>query len=87
MCCSDVAAGRERGRLHELPDNVVEAFVKESAASGIDVFRIFDSLNWLENLRPVIAAVRNHTNSLAEAAICYTGDILDPSCTMFFLTM
>ncbi len=60
------------------PDNVVEHFVRESSQAGIDVFRIFDSLNWLENLRPVIAAVRNHTKSLAEAAICYTGDILDP---------
>jgi len=60
------------------PDNVVAAFVKESASAGIDVFRIFDSLNWLENLRPVIAAVRTETKSLAEAAICYTGDILDP---------
>jgi pyruvate carboxylase len=60
------------------PDNVVEAFVRESARSGIDVFRIFDSLNWLENLRPVIAAVRNQPNAIAEAAICYTGDILNP---------
>jgi pyruvate carboxylase len=60
------------------PDNVVEAFVRESAKGGIDVFRIFDSLNWLENLRPVIAAVRNQPNAIAEAAICYTGDILDP---------
>jgi pyruvate carboxylase len=60
------------------PDNVVEHFVKQSAQAGIDVFRIFDSLNWLENLRPVVAAVRNHTSSIAEAAICYTGDILDP---------
>jgi pyruvate carboxylase len=60
------------------PDNVVAAFVKESAAAGIDVFRIFDSLNWMENIRPVIATVREQTNSIAEAAICYTGDILDP---------
>ncbi|HEX3147494.1 MAG TPA: pyruvate carboxylase [Gemmataceae bacterium] len=60
------------------PDNVVEAFVRESARAGIDVFRIFDSLNWLDNLRPVIAAVRNQPNAIAEAAICYTGDILDP---------
>jgi pyruvate carboxylase len=60
------------------PDNVVAAFVRESAQAGIDVFRIFDSLNWLENLRPVIAAVRNQPNAVAEAAICYTGDILDP---------
>jgi pyruvate carboxylase len=61
------------------PDNVVEAFIKESARAGIDVFRIFDSLNWLENIRPAVAAVREHTTALAEAAICYTGDILDPT--------
>ncbi len=60
------------------PDNVVAAFIKESAAAGIDVFRIFDSLNWLENIRPAIATVREQTNAIAEAAICYTGDILDP---------
>ncbi len=59
------------------PDNVVEGFVKESSQAGVDVFRIFDSLNWLENIRPVIAAVRK-TPGIAEAAICYSGDILDP---------
>jgi pyruvate carboxylase len=60
------------------PDNVVKAFVKESAAAGIDLFRIFDALNGLPNLRLAIDAVRN-TGMLCEAAICYTGDILDPS--------
>ena len=59
------------------PDNVVEAFVKESAQAGIDVFRVFDSLNWLPNLKPAIDAVRK-TGAICEAAICYTGDILDP---------
>jgi pyruvate carboxylase len=59
------------------PDNVVKAFVKESAEAGIDLFRIFDSLNWLPNLKLAIEAVRN-TGMLAEAAVCYTGDILDP---------
>ncbi len=59
------------------PDNVVKAFVKESAQAGIDLFRIFDALNWLPNLRLAIDAVR-HTGMLCEAAICYTGDILDP---------
>jgi pyruvate carboxylase len=68
------------------PDNVVEAFVRESARAGIDVFRIFDSLNWLENIRPVIAAVRNQPNAIAEAAICYTGDILDPKRDKYSLT-
>src|SRR5579875_2541825 len=60
------------------PDNVVQAFVKESAQAGIDLFRIFDALNGLPNLQLAIEAVRN-TGMLCEAAICYTGDILDPS--------
>ena len=58
------------------PDNVVRAFVKEAAEAGIDVFRIFDSLNWVPNMKVSIEAVRN-AGALAEAAICYTGDILD----------
>ncbi|HEY8666185.1 MAG TPA: pyruvate carboxylase [Tepidisphaeraceae bacterium] len=60
------------------PDNVVKAFVKESAAHGIDVFRIFDSLNWTTNLKVAMETVLNHTDAVCEAAICYTGDILDP---------
>lgn len=59
------------------PDNVVQAFVKESAQAGIDLFRIFDALNWVPNLRLAIEAVRE-TGMLCEAALCYTGDILDP---------
>jgi pyruvate carboxylase len=66
------------------PDNVVKAFVKESAQAGIDLFRIFDALNWLPNLKLGIEAVRN-TGMLAEAAICYTGDILDPERTKYDL--
>src|SRR5207249_9022838 len=60
------------------PDNVVKAFVKESAQAGIDLFRIFDALNWAPNLRLAVEAVRD-TGMLAEAAICYTGDILNPA--------
>jgi pyruvate carboxylase len=59
------------------PDNVVTAFIKESAQAGIDLFRIFDALNWVPNLRLAIEAVRN-SGMLCEPAICYTGDILDP---------
>ena len=59
------------------PDNVVQAFIRESAANGIDIFRVFDSLNWLPNMRIPMEAVRG-TKSICEAAICYTGDILDP---------
>jgi pyruvate carboxylase len=59
------------------PDNVVEAFIVESAAQGIDIFRVFDALNWLPNMKHSIEAIRK-TNKVCEASICYTGDILDP---------
>ena len=59
------------------PDNVVAAFIDEASAQGIDIFRIFDSLNWLPNMKASMEAVRK-TRSVCEAAICYTGDILDP---------
>jgi pyruvate carboxylase len=58
------------------PDNVVNRFVAASAKAGIDVFRIFDCLNWVEGLKPCIDAVVQ-TGKIAEAAICYTGDITD----------
>ncbi len=60
------------------PDNVVRFFVNEAAKSGMDIFRIFDCLNWVENMRVAIDAVLE-TGKLAEGAICYTGDLLDPS--------
>ncbi|WP_425057748.1 Pyruvate carboxylase [Sporomusa carbonis] len=58
------------------PDNVVTEFVKKSAAAGIDVFRIFDSLNWLKGMTVAIDAALA-TGKIVEPAICYTGDILD----------
>jgi pyruvate carboxylase len=66
------------------PDNVVKAFVQESAQAGIDVFRIFDSLNWVPNMTVAMDAVL-HSGALCEAAICYTGDILDKSRTKYDL--
>lgn len=60
------------------PDNVVESFVKQAATSGIDVFRVFDSLNWVENMRVAMDAVIE-SNKVCEGTICYTGDILDPN--------
>lgn len=59
------------------PDNVVRYFVKQAAAGGMDLFRIFDCFNWVENMRVSIDAVCE-SGKLAEGAICYTGDILDP---------
>ena len=60
------------------PDNVIREFVDKSANAGIDVFRIFDSLNWVKSMEVAIDAVRQ-SGKVAEAAICYTGDINDPS--------
>ncbi|MCC6982868.1 MAG: pyruvate carboxylase [Bauldia sp.] len=60
------------------PDNVVRYFVQKTAEAGMDLFRIFDCLNWVENMRVSIDAVLE-SGKLAEGAICYTGDILDPS--------
>ena len=58
------------------PDNAVRYFVEKSAEAGIDVFRVFDSLNWVENMKVAIDAVLK-TDRLCEAAICYTGDLFD----------
>jgi pyruvate carboxylase len=66
------------------PDNVVRQFVRQAAGDGIDLFRVFDALNGLPNLFLAIDAVRD-TDALCEAAICYTGDILDPRRTKYSL--
>ncbi|MBT2605197.1 pyruvate carboxylase [Bacillus sp. ISL-53] len=67
------------------PDNVIEEFVEKSAQAGIDVFRIFDSLNWVKGMELAIDSVRKN-GKIAEAAMCYTGDILDPSRRKYDLT-
>src|SRR6266567_3599388 len=59
------------------PDNVVQRFVEEAAASGIDIFRVFDSLNWARGMAVAMESVRK-TGKICEASICYTGDITDP---------
>ena len=60
------------------PDNVVQAFVAQAARSGVDVFRVFDSLNWVENMRVAMDAVID-ANKVCEGTICYTGDMQDPA--------
>ncbi|KYD04389.1 Pyruvate carboxyl transferase [Heyndrickxia sporothermodurans] len=64
------------------PDNIIREFAKLSADAGIDVFRIFDSLNWVKGMEVAIDAVRQ-TGKIAEASICYTGDINDPFRTKY----
>jgi len=66
------------------PDNLIREFVKHSAEAGIDVFRIFDSLNWIKGMTLAIDSVRE-AGKIAEASICYTGDILDPTRTKYDL--
>jgi pyruvate carboxylase len=60
------------------PDNVVQSFVARAAKTGVDVFRVFDSLNWVENMRVAMDAVLE-ANKVCEGTICYTGDLLDPA--------
>jgi len=67
------------------PDAVVAGFVRHAAAEGMDIFRIFDSLNYLPNLRVAMEAVRG-THGVCEAAVCYTGDILDPDRAKYSLS-
>ncbi|MDG1430577.1 MAG: pyruvate carboxylase, partial [Paracoccaceae bacterium] len=59
------------------PDNVVQEFVRQAAVTGVDVFRVFDSLNWVENMRVAMDAVVE-ANKVCEGTVCYTGDILNP---------
>ena len=66
------------------PDNVIKKFIKVSSEHGIDVYRIFDSMNWLENMKLPIEEALN-TGKIVEGAICYTGDMLDPKETKYTL--
>lgn len=61
------------------PDNLIEKFVAQAWETGVDIFRIFDSLNWMESISPAIEHVRKNTQGLAEGTISYTGDVLNPN--------
>jgi len=78
ICFQMLLRGANAVGYTSYPDNVVRQFVRESARQGIDIFRIFDSLNSIENMRVSIDAVLE-TSAICEPAICYTGDILDKS--------
>jgi pyruvate carboxylase len=66
------------------PDNVVQFFIRQAAAAGVDIFRVFDSLNWVDNMRVAMDGVIE-SGGVCEAAICYTGDIFDPQRPKFDL--
>jgi len=78
ICFQMLFRGSNAVGYSNYPDNVVAGFVKHAAAAGMDIFRVFDSLNYLPNLEVAMNAV-NETHGICEAAICYTGNILDPA--------
>ncbi|MBN8459972.1 MAG: pyruvate carboxylase [Verrucomicrobia bacterium] len=77
ICFQMLFRGSNAVGYSNYPDNVVAGFVKHAADSGMDIFRIFDSLNYLPNMEVAMTAAREHGKVLCEAAICYTGDIND----------
>ncbi len=78
ICFQMLFRGSNAVGYSNYPDNAVAGFVKHSAEAGMDIFRVFDSLNYLPNLKVAMEAV-NETHAVCEAAICYTGNILDPA--------
>ena len=84
ICFQMLFRGSNAVGYSNYPPNVVAGFVKHAAGAGMDIFRIFDSLNDLPNMRAAMEAVRG-TQSVCEAAVCYTGDILDPKRTKYSL--
>ncbi len=77
--------GRNTVGYTPYPTEVTDAFVAEAAASGVDIFRIFDALNDITQMRPAIDAVRATGTAVAEVALCYTGDLLDPNESLYTL--
>ncbi|WP_102160774.1 pyruvate carboxylase [Zhihengliuella halotolerans] len=77
--------GRNTVGYTPYPSEVTDAFVAEAAATGIDIFRIFDALNDVSQMAPAIAAVRKTGTAVAEVALCYTGNLLDPAEDLYTL--
>jgi pyruvate carboxylase len=85
ICLQMLLRGRNTVGYTPYPTEVTEAFVHEAAETGIDVFRIFDALNDVEQMRPAIQAVRATGTTVAEVALCYTGDLSDPGERLYTL--
>jgi len=85
ICLQMLLRGRNTVGYTPYPTDVTTAFVEEAAATGIDVFRIFDALNDVEQMRPAIEAVRATGTAVAEVALCYTGDLSDPGESLYTL--
>ncbi|MFD8432880.1 pyruvate carboxylase, partial [Streptomyces coelicoflavus] len=85
ICLQMLLRGRNTVGYTPYPTEVTDAFVEEAAATGIDIFRIFDALNDVEQMRPAIEAVRQTGTAVAEVALCYTADLSDPSERLYTL--
>ena len=85
VCLQMLLRGRNTVGYTPYPTDVTTAFVQEAAETGIDVFRIFDALNDVEQMRPAIEAVRGTDRGVAEVALCYTGDLSDPDEKLYTL--
>ncbi len=85
ICFQMLLRGSNAVGYSNYPPNVVKGFIQHAAQSGMDIFRIFDSLNDLPNMKAAMEAVRTATTSVCEGAVCYTGDILDPQRTKYSL--
>ncbi|GAB3780128.1 pyruvate carboxylase [Nocardioides ungokensis] len=85
VCLQMLLRGRNTVGYTPYPTEVTDAFVEEAAATGIDVFRIFDALNDVEQMRPAIQAVRSTGTAVAEVALCYTGDLSNPDERLYTL--
>ncbi|NYI71670.1 pyruvate carboxylase [Naumannella cuiyingiana] len=79
LCLQMLLRGRNTVGYTPYPTEVTHAFVAEAAETGIDIFRIFDALNDIEQMRPAIEAVRATDSTIAEVALCYSGDLSDPA--------
>src|SRR6476469_58793 len=85
ICLQMLLRGRNTVGYTPYPTDVTNAFVEEAAATGIDVFRVFDALNDVEQMRPAIEAVRATGTAVAEVALCYTGDLSNPDEDLYTL--
>ncbi|TKV28249.1 pyruvate carboxylase [Arthrobacter sp. NamB2] len=85
ICLQMLLRGRNTVGYTPYPEAVTAAFVHEAASSGIDIFRIFDALNDVSQMEPAIRAVRDTGTAVAEVALCYTADMLDPAEDLYTL--
>ena len=85
ICLQMLLRGRNTVGYTPYPTEVTDAFVQEAAATGIDIFRIFDALNDVSQMRPAIEAVRETGTAVAEVALCYTADLSDPGERLYTL--